>query len=271
MEKLGITFVDVRETVYISTEDMGNIQLYIIASSRYETDRYIYGHFKLQGEDFIWDEERCFFDRYRCNVFHLPPDTPLLAPLVLELSLREKEQLHGKFRLNSRKTVILAPYANSTEQLLSEEEWQELALLLRQRGFVVYTNIVGDKEAVIPGTMPLQVSFRELHYLADKVCCVVGQRSGLFDFLLFTPAKIICLLSPDRWHDKLETNYPRRNIFTLYYGIFYVPYLEEYRAKHNIPAHQIVNMNFPHVNPDEVYYERRELFAAILSIMQELS
>ena len=186
----GLNFVGVSEVKYIPQMLMDLIRQYICATGEYETDNYIYGHFHVRQGHYVWNDKLSFVNRYKENVFGLPLDTELIPPLIEPTTDYQKQRLHNDYVLDKKRTIILAPYANSTK---SPEEafWEKLATELIGKGYVLYTNVADPREKVISGTAPMVTTFSELMYLAEKVNCFIGIRCGFFDLLAFTNARLL--------------------------------------------------------------------------------
>ncbi len=260
----NIDFVGVAQILYISQENMDVIREYILFSSVYETERYIYGHFHVQNNQFDWNSELSFFDRYRENVFGLPLETEILPPLIKDISLEHKQKLHALYQISNR-TIILTPYANSGPQLFSDDVWVEITKRLRQQGYIVYTNVAGFKELPVQGTKPIRLTFSELYYVADKVKCFIGRRSGILDFLSFSDADILCVLYPDHWHDDLRSNFPDKKSYSFYFAGHYKEVILEYARENHIDDMDRIQISFPHVDASELYYEEGHLIDAIVN------
>ncbi len=265
----NIDFVGVAKILYISQENMDIIRQYILFSSVYETERYIYGHFHVRNNQFDWNSELSFFDRYRENVFGLPLETEILPPLVKAISIEHKEKLHALHQI-SKRTIILTPYANSGPQLCSDGVWVEIAGRLRQQGYIVYTNVAGSKELPVQGTNPIRLTFSELYYVADKVKCFIGRRSGIMDFLSFSNADILCILHLDYWHDDLRRNFPNKKSYSFYYAGHYKEAILEFAREKHIDDMDRIQISFPHVDASEVYYEDRRLIDAVANTVGNL-
>lgn len=213
----GLNFVGVKEVRYIPHMVMDLVRQYVMATREFETDNFIYGHFHW-GTD-SWNKNLSFIDRYKENVFGLPLDTELTLPLIDPPNDYQKQRLHATYVLDTERTIILAPYANSAVNL-EENFWVELLAALKQKNkdFVVYTNVSNPREKVIPGTAPIITSFSELLYLADKVKCFIGLRSGIFDLLAFTNAKLLYIFNDINggWFYDLKLNFNHVNSKAFY-------------------------------------------------------
>ena len=195
----SINFVGVSEVQYIPQILLKKaITQYIYASGEYETDNYIYGDIHVDKNGYVWNEKLSNIDRYKENVFGLPLDTELIPPLIEPPTDSQKQNLHETHVLDKDRTIILAPYANSIANL-KEAFWARLAAELIGKGYVLYTNVADPQEKVIAGTTPMRTTFSELMYLAEHVKCFIGLRSGIFDLLAFTNAKLLYINPKISW------------------------------------------------------------------------
>lgn len=121
--------------------------------------------------------------------------------------------------MDKERTIILAPYTNSVETL-QESFWVNLVQRLKQKNkdYIFYTNVASPQEKVIPGTAPIVTTFPELIYLAEKVNCFIGMRSGIFDLLAFTNAKLLYINKDIRgwWFYDLKLNFNHTNSRAFY-------------------------------------------------------
>lgn len=262
-----IDFIGVSQIIYIPSGKMELIKDYIRENSLYETDNYIYGHFHVKNGGYDWNTSLHFFDRYRENVFGLPLGTEILPPIIEDISVEQQQKLHAMYQL-SKRTVIITPYANSSTQLFSDEVWFGLVNKLKALGYIVYTNVAG-KELPIKGTMRIKLTFPELVYAAGKVKCFIGRRSGIFDLLCFTDAELLCILYVDYWHDDLRKNFPDKKSYAFYYAGHYKAVLENAR-KRNADDLTQVQLNVPHVDASEIYFEEDMMTDAIINTVKEL-
>ncbi len=277
----GIDFVGALHILYISQHEMDMIRAYILSTRIYETEQYIYGHFHYVGdrvlgtpELVLGDQEQeapmiSFIDRYRKDVFELPLETEVLPPLVSELSSEQRERLHARFQMDAR-TILLAPFANSSLQLFPEEVWIVLAERLQKLGYTVYTNVAGGKETAVQGTTPVRLSFPELYYAAGKVKCIIGRRSGIFDFLAFSEGTLLCVLYPEHVRYDLRRNFPGKKSYAFYHAGHYREMLLQYAQEHHIDDISRMSIPFPYVDVSEVYYEDGRLIDAVVKTVESL-
>lgn len=265
----GLNFVGVSEVRYIPQMLMDLIRQYICATGEYEADNYIYGHFHMRQDGvYDWNDKLSFVNKYNENAFGLPLDTELIPPLMEPLTDYQKQRLHSDYILDKERTIILAPYANSISNL-DEAFWEKLASELISKGYVLYTNVAEPKEKVVAGTAPMVTTFNELIYLAEKVNCFIGLRSGIFDLLAFTNARLLYIINGvNCWHDDLKLNYNHLNS-----KAFYIlnaqerEYLKTFLQQNNIPSIDDLIFN-NRVSGEDISLNYEHLLERILSAVE---
>ncbi len=205
IKSLDIGFDDVDEIKYMPREELYAFRDYCKRTNRYIGGNYIYGHYALNERGRLIATGRLsFLDQYKNDICYLPIDTPYHAPSVKDISDETKAKLRTDYVIDKERTVILAPHAN-TYRPMSSDFWRRLIENLHRNGAVVYTNVgknvKGEHEASLEGTLPLHVTLNEIYWLADKIKCVIGLRSGLFDLLVFSKATLFCMA-----YNKLQTD-----------------------------------------------------------------
>lgn len=85
------------------------------------------------------------------------------------------------FDKNKKRICILNPY--STSMNFSIGLYENICQNLLNRGYIVYTNIVGSQQE-IKGSKPLQCSIYELYNIARKIPLIISIRSGILDFII---------------------------------------------------------------------------------------
>ena len=175
-------------------------------------------YFKMGQNGYIYNENLSFIDRYKEDVFSLPMDTELIPPLINSLADYQKQRLHETYILDKERTIIIMPYSSSGT--FEESFWIKLVFELKQKNkdYVIYTNVASPREKVIPGTSPIVTTFPELVYLAEKVNCFIGHRSGIFDLLAFTNAKLLYMNRDveNWWFFDLNLNFHHTNSRAFY-------------------------------------------------------
>ena len=220
----GLNFVGVKKVRYIPLMVMDLVRQYIMATCEFETDNFIYGHFHSLGniKDWVavhaWNPKLSFVNRWEENVPGLPLDTEVIPPLINPLADFQKQRLHETYVLDKERTIIIMPY--NTNGTFEDAFWIKLVSEIKQKkkGCVLYTNVANSREKVIPGTSPLVTTFQELTYIADKVNCFIGMRSGIFDLLAFTNAKLLYMNwdIENWWFFDLNLNFNHTNSRAFY-------------------------------------------------------
>lgn len=215
----SINFVGVKEIRYMSQLLMDFICQYIHVAREYETDNFIYGHFPVKQNTklLIWNKNLSFVDRWKENAFGLPLDTEFIPPIIDLPTDYQKQLLNYNYFLDKERTIILAPHATSSK--LEQPFWIELVseLAKKNKDYVFYTNVASFNEKVIPSTAPIITNFSELMYVAKHVKCFIGLRSGLFDLLAFTNARLTYILNKSLpWYYDLKLNYNHTNSKAIY-------------------------------------------------------
>ncbi len=170
--------------------------------------------------------------------------------------------------LDKERTIIIMPYANATENL-KESFWIKLVQNLKQKNkdYVLYTNVASPQEKVIPGTSPIVTTFPELVYLTEKVNCFIGLRSGIFDLLAFTNAKLLYINKDIRgwWFYDLKLNFNHTNSKAFYLlSEFEHAGLMAFMQQNNVTS--VDNINFYNrVNGRDVALNADSLIEKILS------
>ena len=94
------------------------------------------------------------------------------------------------------KTVILSPYANTVRQM-SLFEWDKIVTAMKKIGLTSVTNIGGDSEIPVHGTIPIYINLDMLSAVVKKAGYFIGTRSGLCDFLVGSKAKKVVFYSQE--------------------------------------------------------------------------
>ena len=85
--------------------------------------------------------------------------------------------------------IILSPYAQTVPEL-PLTFWEQLVDCLKDKGYLVYTN-VADNQIAIRGTAPLKCSLEEIIVYANAADYFIGIRSGIFDLIVSCRCKIV--------------------------------------------------------------------------------
>ena len=268
LKNLGVTYENFAGIIFLPENIMALICRYIYATGNYEGDNYIYGHFRIKSQsgEYVWDESLNLIDRYKQDVFKIPMDTPYTKPVVPPLTDENIAALRGKYTLDTERTIIICPYAHSVKNI-NDTHWKNLARKLKNKNYIVYTNVAGDEKS-LAGTKPLHVNLSELNFIADKVKCFIGLRSGIFDFLAMTGAKIFCIDTFPWWWHKLNILYPECNCKTIYNAVDYISPLGIYFKEDDVNCQ--LKLSHPHIDAEDVCYSYEEIFNKVLNEIEKV-
>lgn len=90
---------------------------------------------------------------------------------------------------------ILLSFSNSAFGV-TKKEWEDLASYLLNHGYHVFTNCKSLNEQPIKGTKRLVFTMEEIYNVVDRFHCLIGMRSGFYDFVIDKAKRIICI-NPD--------------------------------------------------------------------------
>lgn len=265
MKNLGITFENVVGTIYLPIDLINAVGTFITATENYERDNFFYGNYKI-GDERAYDDSINAVDRFKRYVFDLPLSTPLMPPIVEPLTDEKIYNLHEKYFLNRERTIILLPYAKTFETL-DINFWIRLVKIFADKNYIVYTNVAEDEQPVA-GTEPLNVNFAELNFIADKVKCFIGLRSGVFDFLGMTDAKIFCLLKFAMWDWDIKFLYGHDNGRTFYDAVQYKKPLEDYLKAKGLPPK--IELSHPHIDSRDIYFSYDDILNAVIDEVEKI-
>ena len=262
MKNLHVTYKNFAQILYVPEETMNAVQNYFYLTADYEAENYIYGHFaRAASGGYIWDENLHLIDRYKKNIFSVPLDTQYVTPIVEKISPAEEAELARRYTIDKNKTVIISPYVHSTKQI-PMAFWENLALQLKIRGCIVYTNVDGFSENPVAGTEPITTSFPQLYFISDKIKCFLGSRNGVFDFLAMTPAKLLNINPFPDWLWDVSLLYPQINNRTFYNAAEYIKPVAEYFSNSGVVAN--ISLSHAKINPDNVFFDYDALLREIL-------
>ena len=265
MKNLAVSYENVIATIYIPIDLVKATNAFVQATATYEYDNFIYGNFH-EGTTGAFDPNFKAVDRFKKYVFDLPLDTPLVYPTIKALDFKKVIELREKYFLDKNKTIILLPHAKTLSSL-DKNFWVTMAEILRGKNYIVYTN-VADDEKPVEGTLPITTNFAELYHIADKVKCFIGLRSGIFDFLAMTDAKIFNILDFPRWDWDIKFNYPNCDAQTFYDAVKYKQPLEDYLKEKNLS--QNIQLNHEHINSADVYFSYEDILSAIINAVEKI-
>lgn len=116
--------------------------------------------------------------RQRLTVFHLNEN----APITYHGFTKGKVFAINNFYSIKDKIVIINPYS-TTMPYVTMPLYKKLCDILISRGYIVYTNVVGDQMPV-DGSEPLRCSIEELYSIACDISLIVSVRSGILDLIV---------------------------------------------------------------------------------------
>lgn len=209
--ELGRLFPAVDE-VLVSDEIVQILDFYSLYTQTWTLKNYVYGHFKKSSR-FIYDPEynqkdcRNILTRYSRLVMNLSTEAEL-EKIHLGSALRYAEK--------SNEDIVLMPYAR-TAKLLPFAFWETLARRLTEKGYTVYTNIGGEKERAIQGTIPVKKTLLDMALLCEGYKAVISLRSGLCDLLGFTETRLIVVNTSEELYEEwnLEDVFDRKDIYNI--------------------------------------------------------
>lgn len=108
--------------------------------------------------------------------------TKLGKAVVSRETLNETKKIIENCNIDTKKTIIILPYARSSSQL-DMNVWKKIANTFKSWNYNVFTN-VGKTETAIDGTTPLCVPVDVFCALAETGCLIVGIQNGLVDVLI---------------------------------------------------------------------------------------
>jgi hypothetical protein len=115
-----------------------------------------------------------FIDYYKRVVYGLSKTACATPPV-------SRESFENIAKIPKAKSVIISPYAKSVVGM-PNAFWEKICKEYKEKGFHVYTNIVGD-ELPIDGTLPLSLSIKQIIPVVEHAGTFIGIRSGLCDIL----------------------------------------------------------------------------------------
>ena len=269
---LDVQFDGVSDIIYMNHIDLAIVANYFHQTKQYVSDRYFFAGYRhdKNGND-ITDKNLPFVNAFKRFIFELPLDVPLHVPIIKDITEDAKLRLHQKYVIDKNRTVIVAPLTGSGLHV-STDFWFLLIDKLKEK-YIVYNNIgktpANTVDRSFPNALPLNVSHNELAYLAGKVKCIVGMRSGLFDILSFVKGNLICMIKRDWRYVDLELNFPQApaHIRSVYFDFELFLKLRSLMAEFDIDSMDVHNLH--HKTLKNIYWTEETLFNAILRLIDE--
>ncbi|MCD8039166.1 MAG: hypothetical protein LUE96_08795 [Lachnospiraceae bacterium] len=101
------------------------------------------------------------------------------------------EKIFEEKELKKGRTVVLAPYAGSFVPDMTVDDWKSIADTLKKKGYTVCTNSSGEKEPVIPGTVPVFFAYDRAIGFLEYAGGFIAFRSGLCDVVSQAKCKMV--------------------------------------------------------------------------------
>ncbi len=156
--------------------------------------KYYFRDYRKQGK-------MSFIDYFKYDVFDLNEEDQFEPPIKKNHD-NEIARLFEKYGLINKKTVIIAPYAGSFVSSIPMNVWEQVAAMLRTKGYKVCTNCYGD-EVPIKGTTPFRFDYDIAVNVIEEAGNFIAIRSGLCDIVSSASAKMLIIY---------ESNYPASDI-----------------------------------------------------------
>lgn len=134
-------------------------------------------------------------DNYFRFILNVPEDFPLASPCISEEQRERAKQLFDSYNLVEGRTVILAPYSNSSKSYSdrSIHIFEKVASKLAEKGYIVCTNVDQRNPRPIRDTVAVSPSLDLLIPFADLAGYVITFRSGFADIVSGSRAKLFVL------------------------------------------------------------------------------
>lgn len=216
---MDIDFVGVIDKIFISDEIMRMIRVHILKNEKYESDNYIFAHPPLisKTNEYVPFDGLPLVDYYKMRVLKIPIDSRMYMPFSSGLSKNALEEIHSKYIIDDKRTIVLIKYARD-RKMLSDDFWQNLVRIISKQGYIIYTNVNPDLgEVPVENTMPMFTTLSEIQYISNKVKCFIGLRCGLLDLLCTTKAKVIAIDNELNNDCELERSFSECDCKTMYY------------------------------------------------------
>lgn len=198
--EVGILFSAVDETI-ISDQIVETLNHYSMYTQTWRLGNYMYGHFK-KSLRFEYDPE---YNREDCR-WIIPRYGKLILNITKEASPEGiRLDWHTAYMEKRNFDIVIMPYAK-TAVMLQNSFWEELVRRLHEKGYSVYTNVGGEKEKALPGTVAVAESLMNTAQFCEKCAAVISLRSGMCDLLGFMQVKLVVINTSrelaDEWNLK---------------------------------------------------------------------
>ena len=96
----------------------------------------------------------------------------------------------------SCKTAIISPYTNTLANI-EDEFWEKIVMKLKENGYQVFTNSIGEQEPAIIGSLPITFPIEIAKEVIECADIFIGVRSGFCDVIEAAQGNIF-ILYPDK-------------------------------------------------------------------------
>ena len=262
----GLLFPNVTGILSIDESVVGTLNEYFDATGNYEGDNYIFANIRKGNGEYVWDLSLNMLDRFKKDALKIPLDSPFVYPIIDEVSEENANALKEKYILDKERTIILLPHAKTFKKL-PENFWVTMAKRLKEKNYIVYTNVADDEKS-IEGTEPIKVNFIELNFITDKVKCFIGLNSGVFIFLAMTDAKLFNITHFPHWYWDISILFPDCDNRTFYDTTNYTSKIRNIFKMYDLS----VNINYAHkkVATENIFNSRTDMLEAILNEVEKI-
>ena len=160
---------------------------------------------KLNAEGKIYNLMDWFYTDGRCELYRIPDLHWLDLIKYVGLNLKKESLLEHphinevnidniikKYNINNSKSILLNPYTQTVSRL-SDDFWKKIVQRIKALGFQVFTSTDNINQEPIEGSVGITTTLEESYYLAEQCRAVIGLRSGWFDYISGSKAKILCV------------------------------------------------------------------------------
>lgn len=129
----------------------------------------------------------------RNYAFQLSDDIKLTFPKITN-SCELRTFIHNA-EITPQKTVLVNPQALS--MAIPRSFFQKIADELKQRGYLVVSNLSNEKEKPLDGTLGAYLSLNDTYSLLELCGHTIGVRSGFYDFMISANCRFFILYSEE--------------------------------------------------------------------------
>lgn len=129
----------------------------------------------------------------RNYAFQLPADIKPTFPKITN-SYKLRTFIHYA-EITPQKTVLVNPQALS--MAIPRSFFQKIADELKQRGYLVVSNLSNEKDKPLDGTLGVYLSLNDTYSLLELCGHTIGVRSGFYDFMISANCRFFILYSEE--------------------------------------------------------------------------